>query len=43
MGWLADTAGGRAPIILGGIVCLIAATFGYYATRHYAHRIPAES
>jgi MFS family permease len=30
LGWLADTMGGRAPIILGGIVCLIAATFGYY-------------
>ena len=28
-GWLADTLGGRAPIILGGIVCLLAAAFGY--------------
>ena len=43
LGWLADTMGGRAPIILGGIVCLVTAAFGYYATRHYAHRIPAES
>ena len=43
LGWLADTVGGRAPIILGGIVCLIAATFGYFATRHYVHRAPAES
>lgn len=34
-GWLADTMGGWAPIILGGIVCLIAAAFGYYASRHY--------
>jgi MFS family permease len=43
LGWLADTMGGRAPIILGGIVCLIAATFGYYATRHDVHGAPAES
>ncbi|MEN6372188.1 MAG: MFS transporter [Armatimonadota bacterium] len=34
-GWIADTMGGRAPIILGGIVCLMAAAFGYYATRRY--------
>jgi len=38
LGWVADTMGGRAPIILGGIVCLISAAFGYYATRHYAYR-----
>jgi predicted MFS family arabinose efflux permease len=43
LGLIADTMGGRAPIILGGIVCLIAATFGYYATRHYVHRARAES
>lgn len=43
LGWLADTMGGRAPIILGGIVCLVSATFGYYATRHYVHRTPAKS
>jgi MFS family permease len=43
LGWIADTMGGRAPIMLGGIVCLAAATFGYFATRHYAHRAPAES
>jgi MFS family permease len=35
LGWLADATGGRTPIILGGIVCLIAATFGYYAARRY--------
>ena len=35
LGGLADTLGGRAPIILGGIVCLLAATFGYFANRHY--------
>ena len=34
-GWLADTMGGRAPIILGGMVCLLAAVFGYYATQRY--------
>jgi MFS family permease len=32
-GWLADTLGGRAPIILGGIVCLAAALFGFLAVR----------
>jgi MFS family permease len=32
-GWLADVAGGRVPIVLGGVVCLAAATFGYFATR----------
>jgi MFS family permease len=35
LGWVADSMGGRAPIILGAIVCLIAASFGYYATRHF--------
>lgn len=36
LGWLADHAGGRAPIMLGGIVCLVAAGFGYGATRYFA-------
>jgi MFS family permease len=35
LGWMADAFGGRSPIILGGIVCLIAAILGYLATRHY--------
>ena len=43
LGWLADTVGGRAPIILGGIVCLMAATFGYLASRHYTRRAHAAS
>jgi MFS family permease len=34
-GWLADMLGGHAPIIFGGIVCLIAATFGYFTSRRY--------
>jgi MFS family permease len=34
-GWLADVLGGRAPIVLGGVVCLAAAVFGYLADRHY--------
>lgn len=33
LGWLADTSGGRAPLILGGIVCLATGVFGYYANR----------
>ncbi|HET7060104.1 MAG TPA: MFS transporter [Candidatus Saccharimonadales bacterium] len=31
LGWLADAAGGRVPIILGGMACLAAAAFGYVA------------
>ena len=42
-GWLADTMGGRAPIIFGGIVCLITAAFGYWATKHYAPHALAKS
>lgn len=34
-GWLADELGARTPIVLGGIVCLAAAVFGYYANRRY--------
>ena len=40
LGWLADTWGGRAPIVLGGIVCLFAAAFGYYAVHHYVDQAP---
>ncbi len=35
LGWLADVAGGRAPLVLGGIAGLVAAVFGYYASRRY--------
>jgi MFS family permease len=41
LGWMADTMGGRAPFILGGIVCLGAALFGRYAVRH--RTLPAAS
>ena len=34
-GWLADTMGTRSPFVFGGIVCLIAAGFGWWATRKY--------
>lgn len=34
-GWLADMMGARAPLMLGGIVCLLSATFGYFSSRHY--------
>jgi MFS family permease len=37
LGWLADGLGARAPIIFGGIVCLIAAGFGYYTSRRYVN------
>jgi MFS family permease len=33
LGWLADVMGGRAPLVLGGIVALLAAGFGYVAAR----------
>ena len=33
LGWMADIAGGRAPIIFGGIVSLSAAGFGYYFSK----------
>jgi MFS family permease len=39
-GWLADTVGGRAPLVLGGVVCLATAVFGYYANRRFVHRTP---
>jgi len=42
LGWLADAVGGRAPLILGGIVSLIAAAFGFFAHRHYSTRRSAE-
>lgn len=35
LGWLADTLGGRVPIIVGGTVCLASAAFGYLANRRY--------
>jgi MFS family permease len=35
LGWLADALGGRAPLVLGGIVSLIAAAFGYSASRRF--------
>jgi MFS family permease len=36
LGWLADAAGTRAPILLGGCVCLAAAAFGALALRSRA-------
>lgn len=33
LGWLADTVGARAPIVVGGIACLIAGVFGYIINR----------
>ena len=35
LGHLADLAGGRAPLVLGGIVCLLAAGFGYWGGRRW--------
>ncbi len=35
LGWLADARGGRAPLVLGGAVCVAAAIFGNFANRRY--------
>ena len=35
LGWLADAKGGRAPLVLGGAVCVAAAIFGFFADRRY--------
>ena len=36
LGWVADAFGGRAPMILGGVVAFVAAAVGSWATRRYA-------
>jgi MFS family permease len=41
LGWMADTLGGRAPILFGAIICLTAAVFGYSVTREHLHEPPA--
>jgi MFS family permease len=35
LGWLADTFGGRAPILLGGIAALVAAALGYAVSTRF--------
>ena len=41
LGWIADTLGARALMILGGMACLSAATFGAFATRPSAMSRPS--
>jgi len=36
LGWLADTFGGRAPMMLGGVAALVAAVIASWANRRYA-------
>ncbi|MGH7689789.1 MAG: MFS transporter [Gemmatimonadaceae bacterium] len=43
LGHLADVAGGRAPIALGGVVCLLSAGLGYLASRKYGAQIVAST
>ncbi|MEZ4530480.1 MAG: MFS transporter [Thermomicrobiales bacterium] len=49
LGFLADVAGTRAPIVLGGLVCIGAAILGGYALRAQApeairaHRVPSNT
>jgi MFS family permease len=39
-GWLADIAGARAPLIFGGVICIMSAMFGYIAVaRSNDHRL----
>lgn len=40
LGWLADTIGARAPIVIGGFACLAAAAFGYVATKRAKRNAP---
>jgi predicted MFS family arabinose efflux permease len=39
LGWLADTLGGRAPLVVGGVVSLLAAGFGWWARRRSAGQV----
>lgn len=41
LGWVADTWGGRAPLIIGGIAALIAAGAGYYFSREHIRKASA--
>jgi hypothetical protein len=41
LGWLADVAGARAPVLVGGIAALAAAGFAYLAGRRH-QAAPAE-
>jgi MFS family permease len=43
LGWLADKYGGRTPLLLGAISCLVAAAFGYYSTRRNLRSAEAET
>ena len=36
LGWLADTAGARTPIAIGGIACIAAGLFGYVAIKNFS-------
>jgi len=35
LGWLADATGGRVPVLVGGIVSVLAGVFGYVASRRH--------
>jgi len=35
LGWVADTFGGRAPMVVGGIAAFAGAAFGWWANRRY--------
>jgi predicted MFS family arabinose efflux permease len=39
LGWLADTRGGRTPLVVGGVVSLLAAAFGWWSRRRSAGQV----
>jgi MFS family permease len=41
LGWLADAAGARVPILIGGLACVSAGIFGYVASRRFPAHIDA--
>lgn len=41
LGWLADTFGGRAPMVLGGVAALVAAAIASWASRRYVTSLHA--
>lgn len=35
LGWVSDTFGGRAPMVVGGVAAFVGAAFGWWANRRY--------
>lgn len=41
VGWICDRWGARAGVLVGGVATLVAATYGWFASRHLRDRSPA--